>query len=291
MAKYNKLAGKHIVVIGGTRGIGRGVVEASLESGARVTLAGSSQQSADKAVSSIKSEYSTTTTATTTTTTTTTDGTAAYPATQDLLGLGCDLSAQDATENALDDLFTRAAEANGEIDHVVYTAADSLSLGDLQTVTPELALKAAHMRFVVPVLVGKVVERHLRKKGAVAGTGSGDKSLILTTGSIASKPAPGGVLLRISRAGLRLVMTRNLALDLSPVRVNAVEPGLVNTGLWDPGYSSAEEREAGLMKMAARLPVGKPGDVEEVVEAYMYLLRDANATGETVQTRGGQHLV
>ena len=88
-----------------------------------------------------------------------------------------------------------------------------------------------------------------------------------------------------------MTVTRNLPLDLSPVRVNAVEPGIVNTGLWDPGYASTEEREAGLMKMAAGLPVGKPADVEEVVEAYMYLLRDANATGETVQTRGGQHLV
>ena len=112
MAKYNKLAGKHIVVIGGTRGIGRGVVEASLESGARVTLAGSSQQSADKAVSSIKAEY---------------NSAAEYPATQHLVGLGCDLSSQDTAERALDDLLTRAADLNGEIDHVVYTAADSLS--------------------------------------------------------------------------------------------------------------------------------------------------------------------
>lgn len=41
MAKYNKLAGKHVLVIGGSQGIGRGVVEGALESQAVVTLVGS----------------------------------------------------------------------------------------------------------------------------------------------------------------------------------------------------------------------------------------------------------
>ncbi|KAI0521594.1 short-chain dehydrogenase [Xylaria bambusicola] len=271
MAKYNKLAGKHIVVIGGTRGIGRGIVEASLESGARVTLAGSSQTSADTAVKSIKAEYHNTNNTTG----------------QHLLGLSCDLSAQDSTESALETLLATAAARNGEVDHVVYTAADSLSLGDLQAVTPATALKAAHMRFLVPVLVGKVVERYFSRAEM---KGRGDKSLVLTTGAIASKPAPGWSVIAYFAGGIN-ALTRNLALDLAPVRVNAVEPGIVNTGLWDPGYASLEEREAGLMKMTAGQPVGRPGAVEEVVEAYMYLLRDANATGETVRTRGGQHLV
>jgi NAD(P)-dependent dehydrogenase (short-subunit alcohol dehydrogenase family) len=87
-------------------------------------------------------------------------------------------------------------------------------------------------------------------------------------------------------------VTRNLALDLSPIRVNAVEPGAVNTGLWDgPHFKSVEEREASLNKMYKHFPVGKAAAVEEVAEAYMYLLRDSNATGEVLKTRGGQHLI
>ncbi|KAI0975789.1 oxidoreductase [Xylaria arbuscula] len=270
MAKYNKLVGKHIVVIGGTRGVGRGVVEASLESGARVTLAGSSQSSADAAVASIKTEYPDTTSTTTA-----------------LIGLGCDLS-QSTVEADLDALLTCAAELNGEIDHIVYTAADNLSLGSLQDVTGDLAMRAAHMRFLVPVLVGKLAQRYLGS--GVAEGKRRDKSLVLTTGSIASKPLAGWSIIAYFGVGLK-GLTRNLALDLSPVRVNAVEMGIVNTGLWDSSYQSVEEREAALNKMCARLPVGRPGAVEDVVEAYMYLLRDANATGEVVRTRGGQHLI
>ncbi|RYC61434.1 hypothetical protein CHU98_g4757 [Xylaria longipes] len=269
MAKYNKLAGKHIVVIGGSKGIGRGVVEASIESNARVTLVGSSQQSADAAVSSIKTEY---------------------PSAQ-LVGLGCDLS-QPTIDKDLDALLTRAAELTGEIDHIVYTAADNLTLGKLEDVTPEAASKAAHMRFLAPVMVGKVAQKHLA--GAVNGPPrkGKDKSLILTTGSIASKPTPGWSVIAYFGAGIT-GLTRNLALDLSPIRVNAVEPGPVSTPLWDPTFKfkSVEERETELQKMFAHLPVGKPGAVEEVAEAYMYLLRDSNATGEIVQTRGGQLLI
>ncbi|KAI0434829.1 NAD(P)-binding protein, partial [Xylaria sp. FL1042] len=140
------------------------------------------------------------------------------------------------------------------------------------------------MRFLVPVMVGKVAQRHLSM-----GATEGDKSLVLTTGAIASKPLPGWSVIAYFGAGLK-GLTRNLALDLSPVRVNAVEPGVVNTGLWDSSYQNVEEREVALNKMCASLPVGRAGAVEEVVEAYMYLLRDSNATGEVVQTRGGQHL-
>ncbi|KAI1427392.1 oxidoreductase [Xylaria sp. FL1777] len=250
MAKYNKLAGKHVVVIGGTRGIGRGVVEAALESRARVTLAGQRRR-------------------------------------RRRLYQGCPTT----VEADLDALLARAArEIGSDVDHVVYTAADSLALGKLQDVTAEGALRAAHMRFLVPVMVGKVAQRHLWGSSGGQGRGRGDKSLVLTTGSIASMPVSGWSVIAFFAAGIK-GLTRNLALDLSPVRVNVVEPGIVNTGLWDTSYKSVEEREAGLKKMCARLPVGRPGAVEEVVEAYMYLLRDANATGEVVQTRGGQHLL
>ncbi|KAI0542773.1 oxidoreductase [Xylaria digitata] len=261
MAKYNKLAGKHIVVIGGSKGIGRGVVEAALESQARVTLAGSSQQSADAAVSSIKAEY---------------------PGAE-VHGVGCDLS-RATIEQDLDALLARAAALGGEIDHIVYTAADSLTLGKLEDLTPDAALKAAHMRFLVPVMVGKAAQKHLR------GTAGRDKSLILTTGAIASKPSPGWSVIAYFAAGLK-GLTRNLALDLSPIRVNAVEPGAVNTPLWDTAYKSVAEREAALHEMCKGLPVGRAAAVEDVAEAYVYLLRDSNATGETVQTRGGHHLV
>ncbi|CAJ2504382.1 Uu.00g117760.m01.CDS01 [Anthostomella pinea] len=263
MAKYNKLAGKHIVVIGGSNGIGRGVVEASLESGARVTLSGSSPQSAEAAVSALKKEY---------------------PSPQ-LVGLNCDLS--NATVEAdLESLLRQAVAAHdgAPIDHIVLTAADNLSIVPLQDMTPEVIAKATHMRMLVPILVGKLAQRHLRP--------SANCSLTLTTGSIADKPMADWSLINFLCTGI-VGLTRNLALDLQPRRVNIVEPGLVDTGLWDTTWPTAKEREEGLRELAEKLklPVGKAGGVEEVAEAYVYLMRDRNATGEVVKTRGGSHLV
>lgn len=179
MAKYNKLAGKHIVVIGGSKGIGRGVVEAAIESGARVTLVGSSQRSADATVSSIKAEY---------------------PHAQ-LVGLGCDLS-QPTIDQDLDALLTRAAELTGEIDHIVSTAADNPKSSKLEDITPEAAMKAAQMRFLAPIMVGKAAQKHLAAAvNGAPGTGK-DKSLILTTGSVASKPNPGWSIIAYFAAGI-----------------------------------------------------------------------------------------
>jgi NAD(P)-dependent dehydrogenase (short-subunit alcohol dehydrogenase family) len=254
MAKYKKLAGKHVLVIGGSKGIGRGVVEASIESGARVTLVGSSQGSADAALAEIRKEYP--------------DAA--------VTGVGCDLS-RETVEDDLEALFRGA----GAVDHVVYTAADALAVLPLAALTPARIHAAAHMRLVVPTLVGKVAGRHLPATRAA--------SLTLTTGGIADKPAPGWSVVAFLGAGLT-GLARNLALDLRPVRVNAVEPGIVDTGLWD-ATMTAEQRGALMQSYGGRLPVGCAGQVEDVAEAYLYAMKDGFCTGEIIKTRGGDQLV
>ncbi|OTB07418.1 hypothetical protein M426DRAFT_53613 [Hypoxylon sp. CI-4A] len=260
MSKYNKLAGKHVLVIGGSNGIGRGVVEASIESGARVTLSGSSPQSASNAVAAIKATYPSAT----------------------LIGLSTDLS-KDTVEADLDALLTQAKEAQGqEIDHIVFTAADPLVVLPISDVSLDKIRHIAHMRFSVPVLVGKAAAKHLRR--------SPEASLTLTTGGIADQPAPGWCVTAFTGAGLT-GLARNLALELRPTRVNAVEPGMVDTGLWEAMGLTAETKRLEMARWGARLPTGRVGDVVDVAEAYVYLMRDANATGETVKTRSGSALV
>ncbi|KAI0835491.1 NAD(P)-binding protein, partial [Hypoxylon sp. FL0890] len=259
MAKYNKLAGQHVLVIGGSNGIGRGVVEGSLESGARVTLSGSSPQSAARAVAEVK---------------------AAYPS-GSLIGLSCDLS-KDTVEEDLDNLLNEAKKAQGQdIDHIVLTAADPLITMKPQEFTLEKIRKVAKLRFEVPILLGKVADKHLRK--------SPETSLTLSTGGIAEHPAPGWSVIAFTCAGLT-GLTRNLALDLKPTRVNAVEPGFVDTGLWEASGFTAEQKAAEFAKWNAKLPTGRVGQVEDVVEAYLYLMKDRNATGEIVATRSGGNL-
>ncbi|KFY09312.1 hypothetical protein V491_08260, partial [Pseudogymnoascus sp. VKM F-3775] len=81
-------------------------------------------------------------------------------------------------------------------------------------------------------------------------------------------------------------LSRSLALDLAPCRVNVVSPGATDTEMWGPEESRAQMRE---MISGATL-LGKPGSPEEVGEAYIYLMKDSNATGSIISTNGGSLL-
>jgi NAD(P)-dependent dehydrogenase (short-subunit alcohol dehydrogenase family) len=72
-------------------------------------------------------------------------------------------------------------------------------------------------------------------------------------------------------------------LSLAPRRVNLVSPGATITELWGP--LEAREKRAEMMKDMMLL--GKVGNPEEVAEAYIYLMRNWNATGSVVSTNGG----
>ncbi|KAI1506042.1 short-chain dehydrogenase [Biscogniauxia marginata] len=273
MAKHDRLEGKHVFVIGGSKGIGRGIVEAALAAGARVTLSGSTQHSADAAVASIRAAQPPE------------DDNAPLPLLLPLVGIGSDLS-RDTVEEDLDALLAAAAGVQ-PIDHIVLTAADGLAVSDLADLSAARVRDVAHMRMLVPVLLGKLAPRYLLASSS--SSSSEDKSLTLTTGGIADRPQRGWSLMSYVMAGAN-ALARNLALDLAPraVRVNAVEPGAVDTPLWGP---EGPARDAALEGFAARLPLGRVASPADVAEAYVYLMRDRNATGEVVKTRGGAQLV
>ena len=72
--------------------------------------------------------------------------------------------------------------------------------------------------------------------------------------------------------------------ELSPVRVNAVSPGLIATSLWSK--MSEQSRQAMYEGAAARLPARRVGQ-EDVANAIVYLATTIYATGSTVLVDGG----
>jgi NAD(P)-dependent dehydrogenase (short-subunit alcohol dehydrogenase family) len=244
--KYNKLAGKHVLVIGGTSGepdlifptlltqanlfniagIGYSVAEACLESSASVTISSSSPDRVSSSVASLK---------------------ASYPSdsnTPRVSGHVCDLS-QPSVEKDIEKLF----EACGQVDHIVFTAGDKLATIPLQDATYENIIRAGQVRFIAPLLVAKIGSRYLKNKTA-------ESSIIFTAGSVAEKPMPGWSVVASFSAGLH-GMARNLAIDLKPVRVNVVSPGAVDTELWK---GMPEEAKKGMFKdIAGKVPTGHVG--------------------------------
>jgi NAD(P)-dependent dehydrogenase (short-subunit alcohol dehydrogenase family) len=110
----------------------------------------------------------------------------------------------------------------------------------------------------------------------------------LTSGGISDHPAPGWTVVAGYMSGLHGMM-RNLALDLRPVRVNLVNPGAVETELWN--FLPEQQRKSILEEMGKKSATGAVGRVEDVAEAYLYCMRDRNVTGSVISSNGGYLLM
>ncbi|MCF3134395.1 SDR family oxidoreductase [Streptomyces olivochromogenes] len=181
----------------------------------------------------------------------------------------------DATdEEAVRAFFGRI----GAFDHLVYTAGESLLMESLA----ESDLARAR-RFLDTRLWGACTAV---RYGAPAIRAGG--SVVLTTGTAGRRPLPGTAV-AASLCGAMESLTRALALELAPLRVNVVSPGVVRTELW---RELPEEARGGLFaSLAASLPVGRVGEPEDVAEAYLYLMRGGYSTGSVVVVDGGGVLV
>lgn len=93
-------------------------------------------------------------------------------------------------------------------------------------------------------------------------------------------------------AGGLQAMTRNLAFDLKPIRVNLVSPGAVETELWDLVTSGDEKAKQAMFDAVAKsVPTGRIAQPEDVAEAYLFLMKDPNVTGTVVDSNSGALLV
>lgn len=85
-------------------------------------------------------------------------------------------------------------------------------------------------------------------------------------------------------------LTRNLALDLKPIRVNLVSPGVVETELWDSSFDQ-EAKKKHLEGIAESLPTGRVAQPADVAEAYLFLMKDPSVTGTVVDSNSGALLI
>ncbi|MBF6170611.1 SDR family oxidoreductase [Nocardia blacklockiae] len=178
-----------------------------------------------------------------------------------------------ADETSVERLFAGFAA----LDHVVVTAADmSAGYGPLQ----ELPLAAARTVLDIKVLGPWLVAKH----AAPLLTGS----LTVTSGIAAYRPAVGGSTVATANAALE-GLVRALALELAPVRVNAVSPGWVDTPIWEQFAGDAKDER--LAAMAARLPVARVGRPDDLAAAFHAVLTNEFLTGTVLHVDGGHRLV
>ena len=181
-----------------------------------------------------------------------------------------DVLDEEAIRTLFDDL--------GGFDHLVYTAGDSLSFG-LVADTPA---KAAGEALDVRVWGAFTAIRHAAPQIRPGG------SIVLTSGTAGERPRPGLSVAAFACSGIE-GFARGLAVELAPVRVNVVRPGVVRSGLYS-GMDAAQ-RDAYFETTGASLPAGRVGDGVDAAAGYVYLMANGYSTGSVITIDGGAVLV
>jgi NAD(P)-dependent dehydrogenase (short-subunit alcohol dehydrogenase family) len=234
-----RLDGQRVAVLGGTSGIGLAVAGAAAGEGAEVVVVSSRPSSVQSALGRLP---------------------------RTATGHVVDLT---------DPARVRALfEGLGEIDHLVFTAGEPLSLMPLDTLDIDEARGFFGLRFFGALGAVQAAVPHLRPGG----------SITLTSGSAGTRGGTGwGVAAGV--CGAMDALTRSLAVELAPLRVNAVAPGLVRSPLWQ-GIPDAE-RARMYAQVGAGLPAGRVGEPADAAAAYLYCMIQRWATGTVLLVDGG----
>jgi NAD(P)-dependent dehydrogenase (short-subunit alcohol dehydrogenase family) len=228
------LAGKTVVVVGGSSGIGLATAELAKAEGADVVIASRNKDRLAAAAEKI----------------------GARPMVVDVT--------DDASVAAL-------FKACGTVDHVVVTAAQ-LRSGPFKSVSMDDVRATMEGKFWGAWRVARAAE--IRAGG----------SLTLVSGFLSIRPRPNSAIVGAANGAIES-LARSLALDLAPVRVNAVSPGIIDTPIRAAMPEAA--RQELLARTAAALPVGRVGTGEDIARQILAFMTIGFMTGSVVYLDGG----
>jgi NAD(P)-dependent dehydrogenase (short-subunit alcohol dehydrogenase family) len=244
MNQMPTLEGKRIILLGGSGGFGLATAKAAAAEGAKVVIVSGNAQRVQQALEQLP---------------------------QGAEGQAVDLS----REENIHAFF----EQNGSFDHLVYTAAEPLSLSNIGEQSIDKAREFFNLRYWGAFAAVKYGAPHINTGG----------SINLTSGTAGMRPGKGWSLAS-SICGAMEGFVRALAVELAPIRVNCVVPALIRTGLWS-GMMNAAEQENFFKTVGDTYPVKRVGEAEDVALAFLYLMKQQFATGHSLLVDGGAVLV
>jgi NAD(P)-dependent dehydrogenase (short-subunit alcohol dehydrogenase family) len=240
--KRASLEGQHVVIIGGSSGMGLATAELALMAGARVTIAGRSGERLERAAS--------------------------------VLGGKARTAMVDATSRpAVEGLFATIEP----VDHLVLSVATGGGGGSFRELDLDSLRRAVEGKLFAFLECLQAALARLRADGSV----------IFVTAASARMAAPGTAGIAANNGALNAAVGP-LAVELAPLRINAVCPGIVDTPIfeaWDPAL------KAKFFERADASPAGRPGRPEEVAEAILMLMTNGFITGTLIDIDGGMHLL
>jgi NAD(P)-dependent dehydrogenase (short-subunit alcohol dehydrogenase family) len=186
---------------------------------------------------------------------------------------GISIEAVDLTDEAS---IAALGERLGSVDHVVSTASARARglIGDLDR-------DALRLSFDTKVIGPLMLAKHLAPRMNEGG------SFVFFSGVAAAKIAVGTMGVAITNAAAD-TLVRSLALELGPLRVNAISPGVIDTGAWD---AFGEQGKADYFAdISARNPVRRIGTTQDITQAVLFALTNTFLTGQTLHVDGGEPL-
>ncbi|KAM3113988.1 SDR family oxidoreductase [Phormidesmis sp. 146-33] len=176
-------------------------------------------------------------------------------------------------EQAIQSLFTQLET----VDHLITAAAD-LTFSPIGQLSSEAAKHIVTSKILGPFYAVKHSLPHLSKDG----------SITFFSGFSAWKPVAGTALIAAVDGALA-AFCRSLAVELAPIRVNVMAPGVVETLMWQ-GVPE-EQREAFFATVREQLPVKRMGSSEDMANAVLYLMQNNFVTGTVLHVDGGHRLI
>ncbi|KAH9476377.1 Short-chain dehydrogenase/reductase ucsE [Psilocybe cubensis] len=163
------------------------------------------------------------------------------------------------------------AVAIGTVDHIVWTSGDVPKDEHGSGVLPYSNVGSVDqgqgiftVRFWGPFILAKHAKFH--------------------PGLVGQRPAPGSTLASSVTTALE-GLTRGLALDLAPVRVNLICPGLLTDNMF------GERKEQVIKTYSEKILLKRGGDPSECAEAYLFVMKCGYITGQTINIEGGYLLL
>ena len=155
-------------------------------------------------------------------------------------------------------------------DHLVFTAVN-LKTAPFLDVDISEGKDVFNVKFWGQVAAAQYAAGHLREGG----------SITLLSGTAAHQPIEGMSMVGAVNAATE-GLVRSLAVELSPIRINAVCPGLIDTH----GLDATRRRE-----LARSMPVRRMGEADHVAHSILYLIENPYTTGTVLFVDGGNSLV
>ncbi len=176
-----------------------------------------------------------------------------------------------------DDSIAVLADTVGPLDHVVSTAS-ARARGKLPDLQRHSLLQSFDTKVIGPTMLAKHFASQINPGG----------SFVLFSGVHAFKHNVGYLGVGITNGAVDF-LTRWLAVELAPIRVNAISPGVIDTGAWD---AMGEDGKRDYFEhIAAQNPAGRIGTTDDIAAAVLFAMTNTFMTGMTLRVDGGEPLV